>query len=250
MRVTTCAGWLHSVSILHLSLFCIIKLDNPGPGLSKTYKSPTHESFPSLQGGLSVPRRRVFCSHLLHCTCNHSGGKLREAKRWNWITEGTQQCGKRKWGEIRCLDGQGERVKRDKHRQRDRKSEGGPTPQSQRIDVKEGINSWIQLLSMSLVTAAREWLSLWRLWTVFFLPFSALTPLHRNLKQCCLTCSRQSNEISCPRREPYKPLFLPSQMWTGNPCSRLLSFRKFASQPRICVAASQLLLTLYSPTLG
>lgn len=178
--------------VFYTSLFCIIKLDNPGPGLSKTYKSLTHESFPSLQGGLSVPRQRVFCSHLLHCTCNHSRGKLREAKRWNWITEGTQQCGKRKWGEIRCLDGQGERVKRDKHRQRDRKSEGGPTPQSQRIDVKEGINSWIQLLSMSLVTAAREWLSLWRFWTVFFLPFSALTPLHRNLKQCCLTCSRQS----------------------------------------------------------
>lgn len=177
VKANTRAVWLHSVSNLHLSLSCIIKLDNPRTGLSETHKSTTHKVFPSLQGGLSVPRQQMCCSHLLRCTCNHSGGKQGEVKRWNWITEGTQQCEKRKWGEIRSLDGQGERVKRDKHRQRDRKSEGDPTPQSQRIDVKGGINSWIQLLSMSFVAAARGRLSLWRLSAVFFLPFS-LSSLH------------------------------------------------------------------------
>lgn len=57
-----------------------------------------------------------------------------EVRRCNWITEGTPQCGKRKREEIRSLDGQVERVKRDKRRQRDRKSKGDPTPQSQRRD--------------------------------------------------------------------------------------------------------------------
>lgn len=120
-------------------------------------------------------------------------------KGCNWITEGTKQCGKRKWEEIRSLDGQGERVKRDKQRQRDRKSEEDPTPQSQRIDVRGGINSWIQLLSRSFVTAARGRLSLWRLSTVFFFLLSLLSlhshPFIETWKQCweaCLTCSRQS----------------------------------------------------------
>lgn len=41
--------------------------------------------------------------------------------------------GKRKWGEIRRLDGRAGRVKGD---QRDGKSEGGPTSQIHMIDAK------------------------------------------------------------------------------------------------------------------
>lgn len=49
----------------------IIKLVNPRPGLNEA----THKVFPLLRGGLSVPRQRMCCSHLLRRTCNHSGGK-------------------------------------------------------------------------------------------------------------------------------------------------------------------------------
>lgn len=46
---------------------------------------------------------------------------------------GRTGVGKRKWGEIRRLDGRAGRVKGD---QRDGKSEGGPTSQIHMIDVK------------------------------------------------------------------------------------------------------------------
>lgn len=83
--------------------------------------------FASLQGGLSVSRQADV---LLSPAPIHMG----EVKMCNWIVEGTKQCGKRKWGEIRCLDGQGERRKRFKRGKRDRMREGDPTPQSQRRD--------------------------------------------------------------------------------------------------------------------
>lgn len=143
------------------------------------------------------PGRQMCCSHLLRSTCHRSGGNQGEVKRCYWITEGTSQCGK---GEVRRDKKSGRtRRRRDKQRPRDRKSEGDPTPQSQRMDAKGGINSWIQLLSRSFVTAARGWQSLWRLSTVFFLPLSLLSlhshPFIETWKQCrevCLTCSRQS----------------------------------------------------------
>lgn len=88
-----------------------------------------------LQGGLSVSRQADV---LLSPATIHMSPLQRETGGSEevscWITGGTQQCGKRKRKEIRSLDGPGERVKRDKLRQRDRKSAGDPTPQSQRRD--------------------------------------------------------------------------------------------------------------------
>lgn len=199
----------------------------------------------------------LTCSDTRH----HSRGNQGEAKRWNWITEGTQQCGKRKWGEIRSLDGQGERVKRDEHRQRDRKSEGDPTPQSQRIDVKGGINSWIQLLSKSLVTAARGWPCPSRQSEVFSFSLSLSlfsTSSHPSIetwKQCrevFLTCSRQSRRQSIlmkflvARGSHVSQSSFLARCRQETPRGRFLSFTKFASQPTLCVAASQPALTLYN----
>lgn len=136
--------------------------------------------------------------------------------------------------------------RKSKKTQRDRKSSGDPTPRSRRRHVRGGINSWIQLLSRAFVAAARVQLSLWRQPTVFFSPSlflspsTTLTPFHRNLDAVlkCLPHLQQTvwqtkctNEISAParEREPYKPIFLPRQMWAGNPSSRLLS-HNFSSQ--------------------
>lgn len=43
----------------------------------------------------------MCCSHLLRSTCPPSGGIQGEVRRCH---EGTQQCGKRKSGEIRSLE--------------------------------------------------------------------------------------------------------------------------------------------------
>lgn len=190
----------------------------------------------------------MFCSHLLRFTCRHSRGIQGEVKKCNWITEGMQQCGKRKWEEIRSLDGQGERVKRDKRRQRDRKSEGDPTPKSQRRDQQLDPAAELELChSCQRLTVPLETLN------CLLSPSMALLSPHSHpfietWEQCrevCLTCSRQSgptdctNEISCPLRKPYKPIFLPCQMWAGNPSSRLSSLT-------LRVATSQPVLTLHS----
>lgn len=108
-----------------------------------------------LQGGRSV---HLQDDVVLSPALIHMSPLQREPERWNWIADGTQQCGKRKWEEIRKSGWRsGEKVKTDKSRG-DRKSEGGPTPRSEGIDVRGGINSWIQLQPRwSFVTAARGW---------------------------------------------------------------------------------------------
>lgn len=112
-------------------------------------------------------------------------------KGWNWTTWGTKQCGKRKWWKIRSLAGQSKRVKRYKHRQRDRKNEGDPTLQSRRMDGKGGINSWIQLLSKSFLPAARGWSCPSRHSKLFSFSLSL-----------SLTCSRQSRRQSVRMKFP------------------------------------------------
>lgn len=83
---------------LHSFLSCIIKSDKPGSGLAGTHKAVClHYSGEAW----ASPGEQMCCSHLLWSTCHHSGGKPGEVRRCNWITEGTQQCGKRKWEEIR-----------------------------------------------------------------------------------------------------------------------------------------------------
>ncbi len=91
---------------------------------------------------------------------------------------------------------------------------------------------------------------------LFFFTLSPLSlhshPFTETLSELSLTCRRHTdntNEISCPTKEPYKPIFLPCQMWAGSPSSRLLSLTTFSSQPTLCVAASKSILTrLHSPS--